>query len=831
MNKIITKEIDLNGRKLKLETGKLALQADASVLVSWGETVILATVATQPLAEDIGYFPLSVEYVEKHYAGGKISSSKFIKREARPTDEAVLTGRLVDRSIRPLFPKDFRNHEVQVILTVLSIDQMNDPDIVGLIGASAALSISSVPWNGPLAGVRVGEREGSLVVNPTMDQVDHLNMDLMVACSKEKIVMIETGAKQIDDQVVFEGIKEAHKQSQPIIDLIYEFTKEAGKEKQTYSHLAEEVEEALMKEVTKITKERIETALFDAAHPWHEATGDLIKKELATQYAETLTPTIISGIFDKVAKEIVHETVLEKGKRVDGRGMDEIRLLSMEVGLLPRTHGSALFQRGDTQVLSVATLGAPSLQQTLDGMEGERQKRFMHYYNMSINPFSVGEAKRLAAPNRRDIGHGSLVEKALQPVIPTEDVFPYAIRVVSEVLAANASTSQAAVCATTLALLNGGVPLLEPVAGIAMGLFSNDKKFQVITDMRAVEDFYGEMDFKIAGTKNGITAIQMDTKLEGLTFEIIEQALEMGKKARLGILEAMSKIVPQAGPLSPHAPRVEILHIKPEEIGLLIGTGGKTINSIINKTGAQIDIEDDGTVMVSAVKSESVDQALEAINGMFKQINVGDEFVGKVVRLAPFGAFVEIAPGKDGLVHVSQMAPHHVERVEDIVSEGQEVKVRVTDVSPEGKVGLSMLFGADVKPESEGRPRPSGGFRSDSPRFSGGERRPYGDKQSFSSSRPRSSGGYNATRYKKRRDVIASDYRPGGFGSPRFRSGEAGGERRSSGGFGSSSSGFDRSSSGRPSGGFRPSGFSREGGGRGGRGGSGSRGGRGGFDR
>ncbi|OGE37259.1 polyribonucleotide nucleotidyltransferase, partial [Candidatus Daviesbacteria bacterium RIFCSPHIGHO2_02_FULL_39_8] len=702
MNKVITKEIDLNGRKLKLETGKLALQADASVVVSWGETVILATVATQPLTEDIGYFPLSVEYVEKHYAGGRISSSRFIKRETRPTDEAVLTGRLIDRSIRPLFPKDFKGHEVQVMLTVLSIDQMNDPDIVGLIGASAALSISSVPWNGPLAGVRVGEREGSLIINPTMDQIEHLNMDLMVAVGKDKVVMIETGAKQIEEKVVINGIKEAQKQSLPIIQLIEEFAKEAGKEKQTFSHLEEEIEQALLKEVTKITKERIEAALFDTVHPWHEATGDLIKKELAVKYSETLTPQVISGIFDKVAKEIVKREVLEKSKRVDGRAMDEIRPLNMEVGVLPRTHGSALFQRGDTQVLSVVTLGAPSLKQTLDGMEGERQKRFMHHYNMSINPFSVGEVKRIGAPNRRDVGHGALVEKALIPVIPSEDQFPYAIRVVSEVLAANASTSKASVCATTLALLNAGVPLLEPVAGIALGLFSNDKKFQVVTDMRAVEDFYGEMDFKISGTKNGITAIQMDTKLEGLTFEIIEQALEMGKKGRIDILAQMSKVIPTVGPLSPHAPRVEILHIKPEEIGLLIGTGGKTINSIISKTGAQIDIEDDGTVMVSGVSSEGVDKAIASIEGMFRTVEVGEEFMGKVVKLMPFGAFVEIAPGKEGLVHISQMAPDHVDRVEDVVSEGQEVKVRVTEVSPEGKIGLSMLFGSDIKPASEG---------------------------------------------------------------------------------------------------------------------------------
>ncbi len=773
MKKIITKEIDLNGRKLKLETGKLARQADAAVVVSWGETVILATVATQPLAEDIGYFPLSVEYVEKHYAGGKISSSRFIKRESKPTDEAVLTGRLIDRSIRPLFPKEFKNNEVQVILSVLSIDQVSDPDIVGLIGASAALSISSVPWKGPIAGIRVGAKEGKVLINPLMEEMESLDMDLVVASGKEKVVMIETGAKQVDEKMVFEGIKQAFEASQPIIALIEEFTKEAGKEKQVVSKLAEEIEEALITEVTKITKDRIEKALFDNEHPWHEATGDQIKKDLALQYAETLTPQIISGIFDKVAKEILHETVLIKGKRVDGRAMDEVRSLNMEVGLLPRTHGSALFERGDTQVLSTVTLGAPSLAQTLDGMEGERSKRFMHFYNMGINPFSVGEVKRIGPPSRRDVGHGSLVEKAFNSVIPTKEEFPYAIRVVSEVLAANASTSQAAICSTTLALLNAGVALIEPVAGIAMGLFSDEKKIQVVTDMRAVEDFYGEMDFKVAGTKNGITAIQMDTKLEGLTFEIIEQALEYGKKARLEILENMAKVMPKVGPLSQYAPRVEILHIKPEEIGLLIGPGGKNINAIIAKTGAQIDIEDDGTVMVSGTDSSGVDQAIEAVQGMFKTFNVGEELTGKVVRLAPFGAFVEIAPGKDGLVHISQMAPGHVERAEDVVVEGQEVKVRVTDVGPDGKIGLSMLFGADIKPESENRPS-GGGFRprpsfGDRPRPAFGSRpRPsFGDRPRPFGDRPRTAGGF----------------RPRTSGRPSFDRNRGGGDRGDRGGF------------------------------------------------
>ncbi|MBI2600651.1 polyribonucleotide nucleotidyltransferase [Candidatus Daviesbacteria bacterium] len=762
MNKIINKEIDLNGRKLKLETGKIAQQADAAVVASWGETVVLATVATQPQKIDIGYFPLSVEYVEKYYAGGRISSSRFIKREARPSEEAVLTGRLIDRSIRPLFPKDFKN-EVQVIVTVLSIDQANDPDIVGLIGASAALSISSVPWNGPISGVRVGVKEGKFEINPTIAELEHLEMDLFIASTPEKIIMVEAQGNQVEDEVVFEGIKLAFESSQPIVNLIKEFAKEAGKPKIEYSHIEEQIEEALFKEAKGLMKEKVEKALLDLESPWRDAKGEEIKAELSEKYAESLTPEVISGIFEKVAREIMHETVLVKKQRVDGRAMDEVRHIEMEVGVLPRTHGSAIFTRGESQVLSVATLGAPSLQQTLEGMEGERQKRYMHHYNMGNNPFASGEVKRLGTPNRRDIGHGALAEKALIAVLPTQEEFPYAVRVVSEVLGANASTSMASVCGSTLALLNAGAPLKAPVAGIALGLLSDEKSFQVITDMQAIEDFFGEMDFKVAGTQKGVTAIQMDTKLNGLTFEIIEEALKQGKQARLFILKEMEKVIPTAGPLSPHAPRVDILHIKPEEIGMLIGPGGKNINGIIAKTGAQIDIEDDGTVMVSGTDPEGVEKALQAIEGMFKTVTPGEVYTGKVVRLAPFGAFVEILPGKDGLVHISQMAPGHVDTAEDIVSEGQEVQVRVTDVSPDGKIALSMLFGEDMKPETEGRPsRTPGGSSRDRGGF-GGERRSGGGSRRFGFDRSGGErrGGFDRGGFDRRR---AGGGRRGGFG-------------------------------------------------------------------
>ncbi|OGE36060.1 polyribonucleotide nucleotidyltransferase [Candidatus Daviesbacteria bacterium RIFCSPHIGHO2_12_FULL_43_11] len=729
MSKIVTREIDLDGRKLKLETGRLAMQADASVVATWGETVVLCTVATQPLKTDLGYFPLSVEYVEKYYAGGRITGQRFIKRETRPPEEAILAGRAIDRAIRPLFPKEFTN-EVQVIVTVLSFDGINDPRVLGFIGTSAALSISSVPWAGPLGVTRVGGKEDKFIINPTLEEIEHLDMDLLIASTRDKVAMIETEAKEVKDEVVFEGIKEGHKQAQRIVELIEDLTKEAGKEKLAISPLAEEIEKAVMEGVKTEAKKRIEAALFDTDHPWHEATANFIKAELSVQYAETLTPQIVSGVFDKVAKEIMHETVLEKGKRVDGRAMDEVRPINIELDILPRTHGSAVFERGSTQVLAIATLGPLSVSQTLEGMTGESTKRFMHHYNMGINPFSVGEVKRIGAPSRRDIGHGALVEKSLVNVLPSEEDFPYAMRVVSEVLAANASTSMASLCASTLALLDAGVQLKNPVAGIALGLLSEGDKFQVITDMQAVEDFYGEMDFKVTGTVEGVTAIQMDTKLIGLSFKIIEEALKQGKKAREFIIAKMNEVQPKAGELSKYAPKIETIHIKPEEIGLLIGTGGKNINGIIARTGAQIDVEDDGTVMISSADEEAIKKAVEAISGMFRTFEVGEVFEGKVVRIAPFGDFVELTPGKDGLVHVSQMAPHRVEKPEDVVSEGQTVKVRVTEVDRQGKIGLSMLFGTDIKPESEGSPRfrsgEAGRPREGGSRFGGGERRDFG---------------------------------------------------------------------------------------------------------
>jgi polyribonucleotide nucleotidyltransferase len=767
--KVVTKEIDLQGKKLKLETGKLARQADASVVATLGETVILATVTTKPVVEDPGYFPLSVEYVEKYYAGGRITGQKFIKRETRPSEKAILSGRAIDRAIRPLFPKDFHN-ECQVMITVLSFDGVNDPALVGFIGASAALSISSLPFLGPAGIVRVGERDGQLVIFPEMEDLPHLNMQLDVASTATKVAMVEAEARQVAEETVLEGIKQAFNEAQAQINLINELAKEAGKEKLVVTPLSEEIDPTIYPEIKEFLETRIKKEMEDLTNPWRDANGEAIKKELAEKYPEILTPLQISSLFEKAAKKVMNDIVINQGKRIDGRKMDEIRDIYIETGILPRAHGSALFQRGESQVLGIATLGPLSLSQTLEGMEGESMKRYMHHYNMSINPFSSGEVKRLGAPNRRDVGHGDLSERSLLGVLPSEQDFPYAMRVVSEVLGANASTSMASVCASTLSLLNAGVPI-EPVAGIAIGLLSehdeslnlnSGQKFQVITDMQAAEDFFGEMDFKVAGTKNGVTGIQMDTKLTGLTMEVVEQALTQAKNARMLILEKMNAAMPGPEEISKYAPKIEVTHIQPDQIGMLIGPGGKNINGIIAKTGAQIDIEDDGTVMISSMDEEAIRQAMAAVEGMFKQVQIGEVYDGKVVRLAAFGAFVEILPGKDGLVHVSQMAPYRVEKPEDIVSEGQMVKVRVIDVDSQGKIALSMLFGADAKPETERREnrerRPSGGDRREGGGSGGGFRRNFssprsgGERRNFGSSRPSSGAGGRSDRRGGRRD-------------------------------------------------------------------------------
>ncbi len=729
MSKVIRSEIELGGKKLSLETGELAGHANGAVLAQYGETVVLATAVSKEAPADIGYFPLAVDFEEKLYASGRISSSRFIKREGRPSETSVLTGRLIDRSIRPLFPKDFQA-EVQVIITVLSFDEENDPDIISLIAASAALTISDIPWNGPISGIKVGQKDGKFIVNPTIAETEESPLDLLVASTEGEIVMIETAAREIDDKVVEEGLEFAVKTGKEVIKLITDFAKEAGREKQKYES------QKLTPENEKTVKDFIQAAImkdFDKASLDDNWFGDCMKllvEKFITEGSEIKDKLLVSLLEDAVTQKL-RDDILVHGKRPDGRKPDELREITIKVPVLPRTHGSAIFQRGETQVLSIATLASPALKQLIEGMYGEDSKRYMHYYNFP--PFSSGEVKRLGSPGRREIGHGALAEKALVPVLPSQDVFPYTIRVVSEVLSSAGSTSQAAVCGSTLALMDAGVPLKEPVAGISIGLITDsaDKsKYVLLTDIAYQEDAQGDMDFKVAGTKNGITAIQMDIKLSGISTKIASQSIQKAKIARLDILKMMEKAIPAPRPaVNKYAPTVILVKIDPAKIGGVIGSGGRVINNIISTTGATVDVEDDGTVMISAKDADAARKAASWVEGIVKEPQPGEIYEGPVTRILPFGAMVEMLPGKEGLVHVSKLAEGRVENVEDVVKVGDVVKVHVAEIDDMGRVNLSMVFDADGKPMAkassggEGRPERRGfGSRDGSGRF-GGPRR------------------------------------------------------------------------------------------------------------
>lgn len=695
MQKPVKKEVELGGKKLTLETGELAQQASAAVLASHGETVVLATVVAKEPTADIGYFPLTVDYEEKLYAGGKISTSRFIKRENRPTEDAILTARLIDRSIRPLFPKDYQE-EVQVIITVLSVDQQNDPDTLSLVAASAALTISDIPFKGPIAAVRVGlEDPGRYILNPTEDEKQASTLDLVVACNKKEIVMIEAEANQVDEKQVTSAMDFGLKQSQAVVRLIEELAKEVGKPKKEYQ--VKKTDEKTEKEIKKFIQEKIIKDFQGEASQdegWFSDSLNLLKEQFIKEQGE-VTPKIIADLLEDEVAAYLRNQILKHKKRVDGRSLDDIRDISIKVGILPRTHGSALFQRGKTQSLSIATLGSPALEQLIEGMEGEKTKRYMHHYNFP--PFSVGEVGRRGAPARREIGHGALAEKAVRPVIPPNETFPYTIRMVTEILSSAGSTSMASVCGSTLALMDAGVPIREPVAGISIGLFTEktDKsKYVTIVDIAYQEDSQGDMDFKVAGTKNGVTAIQMDTKLDGISLEIAQEALQKAKAARLQILDKILETIPAyRQELSKYAPTVILVKIDPSKIGEVIGSGGRTINKIIAETGAAIDIDDEGTVTISSKDREACRKAAEMVEAIVKEFQVGEVYEGKVKRILPFGAMVEIVPGKEGLVHISQLAPHRVEKVEDVVKIGQEVKVRVAEIDDQGRVNLSMVFG------------------------------------------------------------------------------------------------------------------------------------------
>lgn len=713
-------ETQWGGKTLSVEIGKLAQQANGSCVVSYGETVVLATaVMSNETRDGIDFFPLSVEFDEKLYAAGIIKGSRFIKREGRPSDEAILTGRLIDRSIRPLFNESLRN-EVQVIVSPISFDEENDPDVIGTIAASIALAISDIPWGGPLAAVRVGRIQSETdatkfewVLNPTYTARTKSDLDLIVCGTPNHVTMIEAAAHEVAEDMVEEAILFGEKHFKEVLSLINTIVAQVGLPKRTItkkpSALADSIldEEAHAFEIARTWMQKeapslmFATPLFTKAQRAGvmNAIKDALSLHLDTTQLSNDVKKIVLTQFKYLAGELVTEEILRTGRRVDGRGIEEIRPLYAEVALLPRTHGTGLFMRGETQVMSVATLGSPGDAQLLEGIEGESKKRYMHHYNFP--PYSVGEAKPLRGPGRREIGHGALAERAIEPMLPSKEEFPYTIRVVSEVMGSNGSSSMASTCGSSLALMDAGVPLKKTVAGIAMGLASNEKgDWKVITDLQDLEDGHGGMDFKIAGTRDGITAIQMDTKTLGLSDDIIKQTLVQAKRARAQVIETMEKIIarPRAE-LSPYAPRIEILKINPELIRVVIGPGGKMINEIIDKTGVSIDIEQDGTVFIASSKAEGMQRAVEWVKALTHEIAAGEVFDGKVSRIMDFGAFVEFLPGKEGLVHISELDWKRTAKVTDVVNIGDTVKVVVKEIDDQGRINLSMKM---LKPKPEG---------------------------------------------------------------------------------------------------------------------------------
>ena len=680
----------LAGRKLTVETGKIAQLANGSALVRYGDTAILATATASKSPRDgIDFLPLSVDFEERLYAVGKIPGS-FMKREGKPSEKAILTSRVIDRPIRPLFPKDLRN-DVTLNLLVLSVDPDCSPEVTGLIGASLALSISDIPWNGPVSSVFVGMVDGEVVINPTKEQRAKSTLELTVASSEKKVVMIEAGAKEISDDAMFDAIMKAHEVNQEVVKFINHVTSEIGKKKFEYASC--DVDHELYDAIAEYAIDKIKYALDTDDKNIREERLNVVYADVeafvAEKYPEEDRKAEMGECLYKLQKFVVRRWLLDEGKRVDGRKLDEIRPLASEVGVLPRTHGSALFTRGQTQVLTIATLGLVGEQQLLDGSDDEEYKRYMHHYNMPS--YSVGETKPSRGPGRREIGHGALAERALVPVLPSVEEFPYSIRLVSEVVSSNGSTSQGSICASTLALMDAGVPIKDPVAGISCGLITEGDRWMTMVDIQGLEDFFGDMDFKVAGTKNGITAIQMDLKIDGLTPEIIKAAFAQTHTARDYILdEAMLKAIdkPRAD-VSDYAPKMITVKIDPDKIGDVIGKGGKVIQAITAETGAKIDIEDDGTVFIAAVDKNAGLKAKSIVEAIAFDPEPGAVFVGKVTRLMSFGAFVEIAPGKEGLVHISKLAKERVEKVEDVVNVGDEIKVKVLEIDDKGRINLS----------------------------------------------------------------------------------------------------------------------------------------------
>lgn len=680
-------EMELAGRKLSVETGRVAQLADASVLVRYGDTVVLVTAcASDEPKEGIDFFPLSVDYEERLYAVGKIPGG-FIKREGKPTEKAILSARLIDRPIRPLFPKGYRN-DVQVVATVLSVDQDNLPEVAAMIGSSAALTISSIPFGGPTGSVLVGLIDGQYVLNPNLEEREKSDLHLVVSGTKDAVMMVEAGAKEVSEDVMLGAIMFAHEHIKKIVAFIEEIAAKVGKEKKEYIVFKpeEEIENAVREYATQKMLDAIRTP--DKIE--RQSKIDEVKAETLGRFAEIFPEKEkdIDAVLYDILKEQVRKLITEEGIRPDDRKTDEIRPISCEVGLLPRVHGSGLFTRGQTQVLTVATLGALGDVQILDGLTDEETKRYMHHYNFP--PYSVGETRFMRGPGRREIGHGALAERALEPMIPSEEEFPYTIRLVSEVLSSNGSTSMGSVCGSTLALMDAGVPIKAPVAGVAMGLMKEKDKVAILTDIQGMEDFLGDMDFKVAGTSKGITAIQMDIKIAGIDRPILERALEQARLGRLFILDKMLSVISKPRKeLSPYAPKIISTRIDPDKIREVIGPGGKTINKIIAETNVKIDIEDDGKVFIAAVNQADGEKALKMIEGLTSEVQEGQIYLGKVARITNFGAFVEILPGKEGLVHISKLDTKRVEKVEDVVSIGDEILVKVTDIDKQGRINLS----------------------------------------------------------------------------------------------------------------------------------------------
>ena len=688
---------EYGGKKIEVEIGKMASQANGSVFLRYGDTSVLCTAVMAKETRDADYMPLTVDYEERYYAAGKIKGSRWVKRETRPGEEAILHARMIDRTLRPRFDQRIRN-DIQIVTTILSFDDQNEPDIPAMIGSSLALMVSDIPFDGPIAAARVCEINGKLVLNPTYEEKKGMAFDLVVSGLKDKVNMLEFKGNEISEDKVREAIEYGRREYGKINDFQNEIAEKLKPKKREVKIF--EPEERIKKAIKEFTKDKLEDALYkDKGKTETDENIGALKESLIEHLRENfkdspdLARTIkeLENIIGEELDKIVHKNILDKERRSDGRKLDEIRPLQIEAGVLPRTHGSGIFQRGETQILNILTLGSPGKEQWIEEMEVETKKYFMHHYNFP--PYSTGETGRIGFPGRREIGHGALAEKSLEPVIPTKEEFPYTIRLVSEALSSNGSTSMASVCASTLSLMDGGVPIKEPVAGISIGMAStpDGKEFKLLTDIQGEEDHYGDMDFKVAGTRNGITGIQLDVKSDGLTQEMVKAALEQARETRLYILDEMKKVISAPRKeMSPYAPRVYKIQINPEKIRNVIGPGGKIINEIIAQTGVNIDIEDSGLVFVTSEKEEGAKKALEWINNLTREVKVDEVFEGVVVKIMDFGAFVELLPNQDGLVHISEISDKRIERVTDVLKVGDTVKVKVKRIDDNGRVSLTM---------------------------------------------------------------------------------------------------------------------------------------------